>query len=389
MLVGETGTLSVRDNFGVAPTNPTWETTDPAVVSLSADDPPVLTALAVGTSTISASANGFAGSAQVTVVAGETLPSGEVHLPAGTTLWKLPTVTSSQSMRTAPIYTNRRDPGGPDFFTVEPNSTMTEYTVRAATADGAVLWKEATPGLPLMGDTFGAIVAGVPGAYRCALYFGEDRFCFTAFVRFGGSDSALPWRYDSAGYLDRPAQGFDGTIYAIEHINGARGGTTSPDQGNNKSIVILDGATGNVVERVTLPTEYQRTPCGFFENEPQTLGPIVGSNGHAYLLVRRSVHEATGTCNNPITVLNEVGWTLLDLTHEGQVGSIVVDQSGNLTPAQLLPDGTGGLVLRVTIWVGNQLEGRLIRFDDEWQRTEHVIGLGEVHREYRRAVNVS
>jgi hypothetical protein len=140
--------------------------------------------------------------------------------------------------------------------------------------------------------------------------------------------------------------------------------------------VMLDGATGQVVGRVTLPSEYSRTPCGFNEYEPKTLGPIAGSNGHAYLLVRRSVYEATGSCNNPITVLNEMGWTLLDLTREGQVASIVVDQSGNLTPEQLLPDGTGRLVLRVSIRVGNQIERRLIRFDDEWQRSEHVIAAG-------------
>ena len=143
----------------------------------------------------------------MTVVAGETLPSGEVRLPAGTTLWKLPTVTSSQSMRTAPIYTNRREPGGPDLFTVEPNYNLNTYTVRAATADGVVLWKEAAPGLPLMGDSYGALVAGVPGDNRCALFFGEDRFCFKAFVRFGGLDSVLrgatirqdTWRPPGAG----------------------------------------------------------------------------------------------------------------------------------------------------------------------------------------------
>jgi alpha-tubulin suppressor-like RCC1 family protein len=375
MLVGETGTLSVRDNFGVAPTSPTWGTTNSAVVSLSADNPPILTALAPGTATIHASKNGFTAAAQVTVVAGETLPTGEVRLPSGTTRWKLPTVMSGQAMRTAPIYTNRREPGGPDLFTVEPNVGMTEYTVRALTADGAVLWKEAAPGVPLMGDSYGAVGAGIPSEYRCALYFGEDRFCYKAFVRFGGLGSALPWRYDSAGHIDRPAQAPDGTIYAIEHINGFRSIGTSPDEGNNKSVVILDGATGSVVGRVQLASEYSRTPCGFSENEPQTIGPIVGSNGHAYLLVHRRVHEATGTCNNPVTTFSEEGWALLDLTHEGQVGSIDVVQSP-FAPEQLLPDGVGGLLIRVRRTFGSPAEARLVRFDEEFQRTEIVIALG-------------
>jgi len=147
------------------------------------------------------------------------------------------------------------------------------------------------------------------------------------------------------------------------------------DWGNNKSVAILDGATGRALGRVALAREYSSTPCGFSEYEPKTLGPIVGSDGDAYLLVHKSVTEATGTCNNQVTVLHEEGWTLLHLARTGQVGSVVVDQSGSLTPAQFLPDGVGGLLIRGTVWLGgNQYESRLIRFDAEWQRTEHVIG---------------
>ena len=52
MLVDETATLSLRDDFGVSSPGATWSSTDRAVVSLSTDDPPVLTALAVGQATI-------------------------------------------------------------------------------------------------------------------------------------------------------------------------------------------------------------------------------------------------------------------------------------------------------------------------------------------------
>ncbi|OFW43883.1 MAG: hypothetical protein A3J29_15980 [Acidobacteria bacterium RIFCSPLOWO2_12_FULL_67_14b] len=229
-----------------------------------------------------------------------------------------------------------------------------------------------------MGDSYGAVIAGVEqGAYRCALYYGEDRFCFKALVRFGGAESALPWRYDSAGYVDRPAQAPDGIIYAIEHLGGARyfpPDSTFSDYGNNKSVVIFDGATGQVVSRVALPTEYSSTPCGFSEREPRTLGPIVNADGYAYLLVHKDVQVATGTCSAQVTTLHDVGWTLLRLTRNGVAESIVVDQSNSLTPKQFLPDGVGGLLLRGTFWLGgDQYESRLIRFDAAWQRTEHVI----------------
>lgn len=220
-----------------------------------------------------------------------------------------------------------------------------------------------------MGDSYGAVIAGVEeGAFRCVLIWGEDRGCFTAFVRFGGSVNALPWRYDSAGYLDRPAQGPDGTIYAIEHLGGfgrVVDYDVFSDYGNNKSVVILDGATGQVLKRVPLATEYSRTPCGFYEHEPRTRGPIVNSDGDAYLLVHKDIKVATGTCNAPVTTLREVGWTLLRLTRNGVAETIIVDQSENLTLKQLLPDGVGGLLIRTP--------ASLIRFDLERQRTEHSI----------------
>lgn len=374
MLIGESTTLSLRDAFGLAVQTLDWSTSDPAIVSMSIDDPPVLTALAEGQVTITAYKGSIGTAASITVIAGTVLADGSTVMPAGTTRWKLPTPMSSQSMRTAPIYTHRVDANGPDFFTVEPNFTTHEYTVRAVSGDGGVLWKEAAPGLPVMGDAYGALIAGVEeGAFRCALYWGEDRGCFTALVRFGGSETVVPWRYDSAGYLDRPAQGPDGTIYVIEHLGGfgrAVDNDVFSDYGNNKSVVILDGATGQVLKRVPLQTEYSRTPCGFSEYEPRTHGPIVNSNGDAYLLVHKDIHVATGTCNAQITVLDEAGWSILRLTRNGQVDSVVVDPSDELIPRQFMPDGVDGLLLRATT-----SSEKLIRFDANWQRTEHVIAL--------------
>lgn len=90
MLVGESLTLSLRDEFGLAPANALWQTSDPQIVSLPTDDPPVLTALAEGSATITASKNGVSAGSQIAVLAGDTLP-------AGTTRWTLPTVTSLAS----------------------------------------------------------------------------------------------------------------------------------------------------------------------------------------------------------------------------------------------------------------------------------------------------
>jgi alpha-tubulin suppressor-like RCC1 family protein len=366
MLIGESATLSLRDEFGVASTNATWQTSDAQILSLSTDDPPILTAVAEGAVTVTASKNGLGAVTQISVVAGV---GPETELPVGTTRWRINTPQSTQSRRTAPIYTNGADVDGPLFFTVEPNATITEWAVRAVSEQGEVLWKEAAPGLPLMGDSYGAVIGGVAGEYRCVLYYGEDTFCFKALVRFAGSETALPWRYESAGYVDRPAQGPDGTIFAIEHINGTRNVGTLPDWGNNKQVVILDGATGLVKARVALPPYTSRNACTISYNEPRTLPIIVGGDGNAYLLVKRHDSVSTGSCSGGVLVSEDESWTLWRISPTGAVSSVVVDQcqmagcNSLIDPQQLLPADVDGVVINTG--------ARIIRFDSEWQRTEY------------------
>jgi hypothetical protein len=98
----------------------TWATTDPTVVSLSTDDPPVLTALAAGHATITAGT----GSADVTVSVGA--------LPIGTVIWSNPGngsgVTSIMPAVPSPT-------GVADVFAFQADGT-----VAAITADGTIAW---------------------------------------------------------------------------------------------------------------------------------------------------------------------------------------------------------------------------------------------------------
>lgn len=276
MLVDETATLSVLDDFGIAASSATWTSSNSAIVLLSADDPPVLTAVAAGEATISVIKNGLNSTTTITVVAGASLADG-------TTRWTVPpTPNLSQD---SPIYTQPIDPSGPDAFTVETNVTTWDRTVRAINVSGEVQWMMAAPGVPLMGDAFGGFVGGIePASNPCRAEFDEFEFCYTALTRFAGSADTMPWRYESGGLIDRPAIGPDGIIYAIEHLGGG------------KSVIILDGATGQVAARVLLAnsvTNYEvANPQGacqsnYSEQEPVTVGPIVGADGFGHLLVRR------------------------------------------------------------------------------------------------------
>lgn len=179
MLVNEVGTLSLLDNFGAMVTGAEWTTSDPSIVSLSADDPPVLTALAPGSVNVTARKPGLS-----TVVSVITVGDGETH-PEGSVMWTVPPLPTPNTRRDPPIYAHRIGPDDPDAFIVETNVSTWERTVRPVTSSGAVQALIAAPGIPLLGDAFGGLVAGVePQSNTCRAVFGEFEQCYTALVRF-------------------------------------------------------------------------------------------------------------------------------------------------------------------------------------------------------------
>jgi len=98
----------------------TWTSSNPAVVSLSTDDPPVLTAVAAGHVTITAGT----GSADVTVWAGA--------LPVGTTIWSNPGNGSGVSWIVPAVPSAS---GVADVFAIQNDGT-----VQAIASDGTVAW---------------------------------------------------------------------------------------------------------------------------------------------------------------------------------------------------------------------------------------------------------
>ena len=120
MVIGDTRSIDALDSNGQPVTGLTWSSSDPNVVALSSDDPPVMTALAAGNVTITAG----------DAVADVTVYSGA--LPVGTVQWSDAGDGSGvQSIVPAVPSPN----GGSDVFSVQGDGN-----VRALTSDGKLLW---------------------------------------------------------------------------------------------------------------------------------------------------------------------------------------------------------------------------------------------------------
>lgn len=364
MTVAETATLSLRDESGMPVEHAVWSTSDDDVVAISASDPPLLTAAGIGSVTITAEKNGVSVTASIEVSAA---------LAAGATRWTLPPLPGFTSER--PLFTHRVDASVPHMFAVETEQWDTAM-LRAVTSDGEVLWQMHSPGTPVMGDSFGGVLSVV--------FNGDGNP--NAYARIGGG-SISAWRYQSAGELGRPAQAPDGTIYAIEHLPG--GMTSDGQQVLDKYGIVIDGATGRLISR----TLFRRESVAFTANwdgmvieadppftcrstyddwEPDTVDPVVGSDGRGYFVVRRHQIHLRADCVLPFlsrpdrTI--EMGIDLVVLSPDAAPQSVTlystscVGASGTRLPCdlpvravQVMPDGIGGTI--VTWERGTQMVG--------------------------------
>ncbi len=365
--VNEVATLSLRDEYGAEVRDASWSSSEATVVSLSGDDRPVVTAMAIGVSTITAEKDGLIAHATITVTPG---------LAPGDARWTVPATPEFFSQ--PPLFTNRAEADGPALFTVE-TQTWGDARLRAIGVDGRVLWQQDAGGIPIMGDSFGGAIVGV----LVDVNSGVD---YRAYKRIGGG-AVRPWRFESNGALSRPAQARDGTLYTVEYLFG-----NINIDGNevwDKYATVIDGATGRLISRTVLPREIDEftsardgevdpgTPpivCRsyLYDGPPSTIGPIVGSDGRGYLLVRRYHHHRTADCTEPFrqrpdrTIEMGLDLVVLSRDHAPQTLNVYstscVAEFGTTLPCdlpvrayQLMPDAIGGML--VTFERGTHMVG--------------------------------
>ncbi len=232
--VGQTQVIQARGTNGQAVTGLSWSSSNTGVVSLSASDPPALTAVAAGRVTITAtSASAGGASADVTVVSGAP--------PLETVLWSNP-VSASQIIPAVPSQT-----GVADVFAVSGS------TVHAITSEGITAWTVD------LGETNPWVLAD----FRGGLVAVRDRTITSFDGRTGQAVSAysIPNRADTG--LLSVAVHTDGTIFA--HLN-TRGTSRS-----YSTFVGIDPVTGGQKFSVELPNPRAATQI------------IVAGDGYAYM----------------------------------------------------------------------------------------------------------
>lgn len=173
MVVGDSRTVSAVDSQGNQLNGLDWFATDPTIVSLSTDDPPVITALAPGSVTV------YAGDVPLPINVYASISA----IPPGTPIWSSPVSgTVNNIVPAIPI------PGSDvDVYAYDSNGNITAFA-----SDGTRIWQHyAGPTDKLIPDFSGNIFLREPYSYQ-----GTD----------GQGDSVVYqthriWQMDPAGNL--------------------------------------------------------------------------------------------------------------------------------------------------------------------------------------------
>lgn len=231
LVVGDTRTLQALSATGQTQTGLTWTSSDPTTVSLSTEDPPLLTALAAGHVTITAGT----ATSDVTVSAGA--------LSLGTVLWSNPGNGSGVYGIWPAVPSSS---GVADVFAFQRDGT-----VQAVTSDGTTAWTVPVSEAP---DWQGAIdfQGGIVVFDRS-----QDDGGITSITKLDGIDGHRYPAFTPEEHTWLPMErGIhpDGTIFVIERQD--RGATTSviginPITGTKKFSVPLVGM-GQTLESQTV-----------------------------------------------------------------------------------------------------------------------------------------
>jgi len=325
MVVGGTQQFTAVSNIGYPRTDATWSVSDSGLASITNDSSPVLTALATGQVTITATVDNVSAQAQITIS-----PSGAIPSP-GTALWTVPPVPGFLLAQLAQAVPSD---GGPGMFSIQSSSDGTQSIVQALTSDGQQLWQAQLP--VLNGNS-------APDA-NGGLLVVENQTCKqgqTEPMTIADLDSSTGepvWQYPAqsvAGsycYPDAPQMAIrpDGSV-----VIAAPGNTSGLPE-----VFIVSGQSGEVEVAPYIPPSSYEDNLGDYIGGYSPIGaPIVDSDGTTY--VEYEVRQIA----YPPKVTSAILY-LMEVTSAGAITSIELSsttQDENLFPGRIIPDGQGGV----------------------------------------------
>jgi hypothetical protein len=283
MPVGETRSIQALNSNNQTVSGLAWTSSDTTILTLSTDDPPLLTAVAPGNATI------FAGgaSADVTLYPGPTLPVGTLE-------WSNPGDPSDVDQVIPAVPST----SGTDLFALEQDESI----VQAVYRDGTVAWTNSVNGFDnsFLADFQGGLVvfgSGVSNNRDTSIYkldgvTGQPYPAYMTTTNEGISNG-----------LEYPAIHTDGTIFTVDYACDTSC-PNNPDSTDGAWVVGINPSTGvpklkvplanSVVEATATDSWCYGTPgttTTYVHSWPSSL--MIAGDG--YLYTTYTTEDSTGT----------------------------------------------------------------------------------------------
>ncbi|MGC2814472.1 MAG: Ig-like domain-containing protein, partial [Candidatus Acidiferrum sp.] len=259
VLVGATQQFTAVDQLGNPRTDATWTVNNTNVATIFMDSSPILTGVATGSVTLTASVGGATAQVQVTVLSG-------VSLPISTAQWTAPPIGGFTPVSVAQAVPA---PNAPGMYTISSDNNG-DWLVQALTRDGQQMWQQSPQLGPNIANFGPVLVQPVPDAFGGLILF----FCAVGsfqndceLIDLDGQTGQPAWQYISPLGFTRSSVAVreDGSIVTTEYdpIN------------DDDSLVVFAGSTG------------QRTSLSDLDSSSiYTYGPVtIDENGTAHLLL--------------------------------------------------------------------------------------------------------
>ncbi|HEV2417194.1 MAG TPA: kelch repeat-containing protein [Terriglobia bacterium] len=334
LTVGDTRQFTAVDSLGHPRSDVTWSVSDTSVATITSDSSPILTALAPGQVSLTATDGTVSAQAQVTISA-----AGLPPVP-GTPAWSAPSVSGFSPLQLIEAAPSN---SGPDLYLTQSSSDGTESFIQAFTLDGQQMWQSQWPAMngSSVPDAFGGLL--VTEHQTC----NQGQTDPMTIVDMDAVTGQPLWQITAQGL---PGQGPGGsTLYcysdAPEIAIRGDGAVVISAPGNTSGlpeIQIVDGQTGQLISEPDIPQSSYINAEGSNIPGYSPIGPpIVDSSGSVY--VEYEVRTITAV---PLKVTSAAVY-LLQVALDGSTTTTELSSTSeneNLFPGRIIPDGQGGVL---------------------------------------------
>ncbi len=327
--VGGTQHFTAIDNFGYPRSDVTWTVSDPSLATVTTDenDAAVLTGLAAGQVTLTATAETASAQEQVTILAAGSYPPGTVG-------WSNPPVPGFSPLQLVQAVPTA---SGPDLYSTQLSSDGTQTVVQALTADGRQLWQTRLPA-PLNNNSVPDGLGGLIVTEYDNCTSGQPLTVVDLDPVYG----QIMWSVQAAGI-----QQGNHIVYCY-----TGGATMAPQIAvRGDGAVIISEPTNNGFPPLTVGGVTYDIPRSINTLNGNTIyvqccmgPPMVNTDGAAYV-----EYEVRDVVNNVIT---SDTLYLFQINPDNSTGTTVLStttQNQALLPGPIVPDGQGGVLATWTI----------------------------------------